>query len=78
MQRNSIMKTDSKTLFTVLTKPPTFRTEFECQQFVSWFKNKTVLFRTLKSGKRINISMLISLRIKLVLGTANNACTNIK
>ncbi|XP_053403282.1 uncharacterized protein LOC123553732 [Mercenaria mercenaria] len=48
MKRTSTMRKDSHTLFSVLEKIPETRAEFECQQFVPWFRNKSILFRSLK------------------------------
>ncbi|KAK3596919.1 hypothetical protein CHS0354_031697 [Potamilus streckersoni] len=36
-------------VLSVIRKPPELRAEFECQELVSWFRNKSVLFRPLKT-----------------------------
>lgn len=35
----------------VIEKPASLRTDFECQELIAWFRNKSSLFKTLKSGK---------------------------
>lgn len=50
MRRNAVMKIDNKTLFAVLAKTPDLRADYECQHFVPWFRNKSVLFRSFKPG----------------------------
>ncbi|KAL4220376.1 hypothetical protein ACF0H5_020781 [Mactra antiquata] len=42
------MRIRHKTLFSALAKTPESRTEFECQEIVPWFRNKSVLFNSLK------------------------------
>ena len=37
-------------LLQVIVKRPDARTEYECQDLVPWFRNKSVLFETLKPG----------------------------
>jgi len=45
------MRFQYKTLVSVLAKAPEGRVEFECQELIPWFRNKSALFKDIKHGK---------------------------
>lgn len=49
----------------VIEKPESLRTDFECQELIAWFRNKSSLFKTLKSGK--NTKLLFINKIMVIL-----------
>lgn len=56
------MHTMYEKVVSVIAKPMEERSDIECMDLVSWFRNKSSLFRSLKAGKS---TRSISVRFKI-------------
>lgn len=52
------MHTMYEKVVSVIEKPVEERTDIECTDLISWFRNKSSLFRSLKAGKRAHAHVL--------------------